>query len=81
MPYYKYDEWYRTHKYESLSLRDEFNMAMEYLLFDEEHHNDEVFHAVDEIYHAFCIKQLEVEELDAEADELAANNGVERSRK
>ena len=65
---YKYEDSYT--KYQSFSLQDEFNKAREYLLFNENHANDKVFAAVDEIYHWFCVKQIEVEELRIENDQL-----------
>ena len=65
MSRYKYDDCYT--KYQSFSLRDEFNKARCYLLFDEEHANAEVFDAVDEIYHWFCVKCAEVDELTSDA--------------
>lgn len=58
---YKHEDGYR--KYQSFSLREEFGELEEYLLLDEENRNDEMFALVDEIYHWFCVKQLEVEEL------------------
>lgn len=65
---YKYDEGYE--KYTSFSLRKEFNTAKEYLLFNSEHQNVRVFDAVDEIYHWFCVKQLEVDELSKKLAKL-----------
>lgn len=61
MTKYKYEERYV--EYESLSLREEFELAKDYLLLNNEHANNEVFDAVDEIYHWFCIKTDEVEKL------------------
>ncbi len=61
MTKYKYEEQYM--EYESFSLREEFELAKDYLLLNNEHANNEVFDAVDEIYHWFCIKTDEVEKL------------------
>ena len=58
---YKYDDAYK--KYQSFSLRKEFELLRDYLLLDENHANDEAFAAADEIYHWFCIKSKEVAEL------------------
>lgn len=58
---YKYDDAYK--KYQSFSLRKEFGLLRDYLLLDENHANDEAFAAADEIYHWFCAKCAEVDEL------------------
>ena len=81
MTRYKYEEQYV--EYESFSLREEFELAKDYLLLNNEHANNEVFDAVDEIYHWFCIKTYEVEKLLEENARLkegtkcrGANSGV-----
>ena len=43
---YKYDDAYK--KYQSFSLRKEFELLRDYLLLDESHANDEAFAAADE---------------------------------
>lgn len=71
MSRYKYDAGYT--KYYSLSLHREFDKVRDYLLYDNEHANEEVFDAFDEIYHWFCVKRNEVEELLQETASVGVN--------
>jgi hypothetical protein len=68
---YKHDDGYE--KYAPLNLRKEFDIAKDYLLFNVEHQNLKVFDVVDEIYHWFCVKQDEVDELAKRVAELEGN--------
>ena len=58
---YQHDKQYE--RYKTLNLAPEFVEAKRYLWHNPDHRNVDVFAAVDEIYHWFQIKQIEVAEL------------------